>query len=262
MEYVSKFIPSENGLSEQQINVILNELDKLIEMYPKVEIKTIGDLYSSEKIVYDNRYDLVSMLVMRDGYSEEDAKKFIDKTFKEPKIEEVGATHDEEGKYLSNDRDIKINHHKVKGLLFEDECIVKRKKLRERIELRKSLGIDVGGTGDRIWNECRCVEGLIRHEVAHAIAYQYAIDVEQEMLDLFNSLAEEQIINDLAEYALKDSNEDIHEFIAVGFEESFFDDCSELAKQIRKIIDKCVAEKNPMSGIERSFYLLGLKYNG
>lgn len=247
MGYVNKLAAHPQGLNEQQVKAMVAELDRLLKIYPDVKIKEIIDLHTLRRENYS-----------REGYIEifknlgfDDEK--IDKVLSDMKIREYEVDDPEfhkkdyEGKYEASDGNILINHVRVKSSSLLSECIEKRKELRQRLEKRRAMGIDVGKIGDRIWNECRCVEGLVRHEFGHALQCQYDIDENEEMIKLYEVLDKDSVSEELGDYA----NKNIGEFIAVAFEESFLDDCSDIAKQVRKLIDKCVKNGKAMSEVEK-----------
>lgn len=215
----------------------MNELDRLMQMYPSVEILEIGDFYSRDLEEYNKAYAAVVNDV---GIDE------AEKMLKNMNIEPVTIEKNSKGLYIEQkskgvydheNKSIYINHSLGQDKFPMDELIEMRKRTREKAERRKKLGLDKYIMNFVDYNS-KTLECVLRHEVGHAIDYTYNLDTNIEMILLYNSLPEEQIKRDLSEYAATS----IKEFIAVGFEESFFYDCSALAKKVRSIIDKVVKD--------------------
>lgn len=161
--------------------------------------------------------------------------------YKDVKIDELAGFEDDtnvEGMYYSDTKTIKVNRNKCRSLLNEKEYIETRRRLRGRIDKRRKIGLKAQGYtswNDYMWSELRGLKSLIRHEFGHAIFDQMRLSSCADIIMLYHTLlTEDEIQEELGDYATKNMDE----FVAVAFEESFYSDCSNLAKRVRKIIDK------------------------
>lgn len=157
------------------------------------------------------------------------------------KINELGGfagneddRFDKEAIYYFEEKKIELNTDYVNDLLLEDDVIEERKKYKIRIDRRRKMGIIIDN--DMVWENVRSLLSTVRHEFFHAIEYRYKLDKDRELLRMYNSLTEEEITTELCSYA----NTDVSEFLAVAYEESYYDDATDLAKLIRRKIDERV----------------------
>lgn len=167
----------------------------------------------------------------------------LQKVYKDVEILELAGFDDydeqAEGRYCGETEAIEINRIKCRELLSEKEYIETRKELREKIEKRKNMGLEYQSElytswNDYMWNKVRGLKSLVRHEFGHAIYDQLNLSCSGELMIIHACYTESEINRELGEYA----TQDIDEFVAVAFEESFYEDCSDLAKKVRKLIDR------------------------
>ena len=88
-------------------------------------------------------------------------------------------------------------------------------------------------------------ENLI-HEFGHAIAFQYDLNDDEILKDIYNNTPNEEIKKYISPYA----NTNIEEFIAESFNFAFIDDKNDLAQKVKKRIDEIVKVREPGSNTQ------------
>ncbi|AKA70153.1 hypothetical protein [Clostridium scatologenes] len=168
--------------TQKNMKIILDTLDELLNMYPCVQVNTIGDIYSRDG-EYNNKL----------GYS---------------------------AQYFVNDRAIWVNtfnefrEHYI--------TLNKREKKFKTIEIRKNINkdllkyvepFDVLGGSDLV--------SVIYHEFGHVLEHQLNICEIKEVINIFSNLSKENLEKKLSIYAAKNISEFIAEaFTESMFENS------------------------------------------
>ncbi|MGF7057198.1 hypothetical protein [Brassicibacter mesophilus] len=230
MENIIKFLFTANdkeGLSQKYIDIIIEEINKLMTLYPKVTVEIVGDCYTYELDVYEL---LKGKLIESKKLEENKVKEYMRniKYYKPNfKIDINGNKYDTRNylaEYNSKERRILFNHTNIKKRL--DEIT---------FNFRKE-----GYIKDIVW-----------HEWGHVLGYQYSLNKNEEILKIHKT-----IDTQIAKFDIRDerSINNIHEMIASGFMESEFgyESMNLISRKIRGVIDNVVKESKPMSESEKN----------
>lgn len=203
---------NEESLNFEIINQITTMFDTLHVLYPFVQIKEIGDIYSYDKEKHENIVNYIEKNInnktfYNDFKTEDSKKKFnenLDKLVK---------------------RNITINENGF-GKEYADLGYLAKYYINEmRIEFNHKINQSYA-------------ENLI-HEFGHAIAFQYDLKNDEIIKEIYNNTPNEEIEKHISPYA----NKDIDEFIAESFNFAFIDEKNDLARKVKNRIDEINIKK-------------------
>lgn len=213
---------------------ITNSIDKrfshLAKKYPVQNVRSYGDLGLIEQNEWDLSFNenLQAYMLKNKGINEKDAKKVVlNMMTKRPTVNDISSYV--EGNYNPATKSIRIN---TKNSLFENSMEDVYRKRKEHF-YKQSQRIQEGKKERSLSGIVENGETALMHEYGHAISEQFELKANKQMVNLFNSMSEDERALKLSLYG----SDDIEEFIAEGFAESQLDDARELSKQILKIIE-------------------------
>lgn len=191
----------------------------LHELYPKVKIKEIGDLYSYDKIKRENNIKNLEHNLSNKNYYDDFN---VDEEFKDVLKQKA----ENELQYnINNEITLEYNMHKNK---YSDlDYVAKYYPNDMQIVFNHSISQDYS-------------DNLI-HEFGHAITSQYYIGEYDGIKNFYNSLTSGEITSKISQYATKN----INEFIAECFAKSFACAKNDIANKVRNRIDEIVNTTQP-----------------
>lgn len=214
---------STESLSVDQINIITRTFKGLHKIYPDVIIKEIGDFYSIDKLSRQQAIESGNKLLNEEDFSDNEY-------------------------YMKNPQDVKKTKEIVKKLLDDIQQNVLEVYDNKYINAKYSAKYFAF---DRkiIFNQFYHWElkEILFHEFGHAVAFQYNINNNKAIKEIFNNIDKKIIKKLVSDYATTE----VEEFIAEVFMYHHLQRRNSIINKVMSIINEEIKNGKAMSETER-----------
>ena len=213
----------------ENTKTLQKQYEKLSQQYPEVKVTAVGEELTVKQKQWDDNFKmhLENLLKEEPQLSLAKAKKKVTDMM----VERPSKMSLNNGTYNSSTKSIMLNMDIEDIYTWQEEVEERNRHYQKNLE-RQAKG---RRERDRITTSYGAI-GTLNHEFGHAIDDTYKLYQNPKIINLFRKYGEQEISKNVSSYA----TEDIYEFIAECFADSFYEDQGSISKEFMEIMKEVI----------------------